>query len=169
MSDFIDEIIQREGGSKETNDPSDSGGRTKYGISEKAHPEAWADGDVSYAEARTIYQKVYVLAEHFNLIKDQTLFHQVVDFGVLHGADTAARLLQQLAGAVVDGKIGPNSIEAIEGYPAGKLFGVVVPGSVLLNLAFRDARVLYDATLAKRRPKDLKYLLGWIRRAQEFK
>lgn len=169
MSDFIDEIIRREGGSEETNDPSDSGGRTKYGISERAHPEAWADGDVSYAEARAIYQKVYVLAEHFNLIKDQTLFHQVVDFGVLHGADTSARLLQQLVGITADGKIGPKTVAAIEQYPAGKLFGADVPGSALLNLKFRDARVLYDATIAKRRPKDLKYLLGWIRRAQEFK
>lgn len=169
MSDFIDEIIEREGGATETNDPSDSGGRTKFGISERAHPEAWADGDVTRDESRAIYSKVYILAEHFNLIKDQTLFHQVVDFGVPHGPDTAARLLQQLVGVKVDGQIGPNTIKAIEEFPTGKLFGVDVPGSVLLNLKFRDARILFDATIAKRRPKDLKYLLGWIKRAQEFK
>jgi lysozyme family protein len=169
MSDFIDAIIEAEGGDKETNDPDDSGGRTKYGISEEAHPEAWADGDVSYLEAREIYKRVYILAEHFDKIKDVTLQHQVIDFGVPSGPDRAARMLQQVVGVPVDGQIGPKTLEAIENYPAGKLFGVEVPGKVLLNLAFRNARIMYYATLAKKRPKDLKFLLGWINRANEFK
>jgi lysozyme family protein len=169
MSDQIDEIIRKEGGATETNDPLDSGGRTKYGISERAHPEAWADGDVSYTEARDIYEKVYILAEKFNLILDETLRHQVVDHGVPSGPDTAARMLQQVLGVKVDGQIGPETIKAIRNYPDGKLFGVDVPGNVILNLAFRDARMLHYATIAKRRPKDLKYLLGWIKRAQEFR
>ncbi len=169
MSDFIDEIIEREGGDAETNDAADSGGRTKFGISERANPEAWADGTVTRDEARDIYKRVYVLAEHFELIKDLSLFHQVVDFGVMHGPDVASRLLQQLAGVKADGVIGPKTVEAVENYPAGKLFGVDVPGKVLLNLAFRDARVIYDVTLAKRRPKDQKFVLGWVNRAQEFK
>jgi lysozyme family protein len=168
MSDFIDEIIKREGGATETNDPADSGGRTKYGISERAHPEAWADGDISYLEAREIYRRVYVLAEHFDLIKDEKLRHQVIDFGVPSGPDRAARMLQQVVGVEADGQIGPKTIEAIENFPAGKMFGVEVPGIVRLNAAFRDARIIYYATLAKKRPKDLKFLLGWIKRAQEF-
>lgn len=169
MSDFIDEIIEREGGEKETNDPADSGGRTKFGISEKAHPEAWADGTVTRDEARDIYRKVYILAERFDKIEDQSLFHQVVDFGVPHGPDAATRLLQQLVGVSADGVLGQKTIEAVANYPSGKLFGVDVPGKVLLNLAFRDARVIYDVTIAKKRPKDQKFVLGWVKRAQEFK
>lgn len=168
MSDFIDEIIEREGGEKETNDPADSGGRTKYGISQKAHPEAWADGDVSRPEARAIYEKVYILSEKFDTLPE-SLKHQVVDHGVPSGPDTAARMLQQVLGVPVDGNIGPKTLEAIKNYPGGTLFGVAVPGLVLLNLAFRDARIMHYATIAKKRPKDLKFLLGWIRRAQEFK
>jgi lysozyme family protein len=167
--DQIDEIIRREGGEKETNDPADSGGRTKFGISERAHPEAWADGTVDYEEACRIYEKVYILAEKFHLLEDVFLKHQVVDFGVPSGPDTAARLLQQVLGVKIDGVVGPKTLEAIKTYPEGKLFGVTVPGSVLLNLAFRDARVMHYATLAKRRPKDLRFLLGWLRRAFEFK
>lgn len=169
MSDIIDEVIRREGGEKETNDPSDSGGRTKYGISEKANPEAWADGDVTYTEARAIYEKVYILAEKFNLIPNETLKHQVIDHGVLSGPDTAARMLQQVVGSKVDGQIGPDTVRKINEFPSGTLFGVPVPGIVLLNLAFRDARTLHHATIAKKRPKDLKYLLGWLKRDQEFK
>jgi lysozyme family protein len=167
--DFIDAIIAREGGAAETNDPADSGGRTKFGISERSHPEAWADGTVTYPEARAIYEKVYILAEHFDKISNIQLQHQVVDFGVPHGPNAATKLLQQLVGVKADGELGPATLAAIEKYPAGKLFGVDVPGIVLLNMAFRDARILYDATLAKRRPKDLKFLLGWLKRAMEFK
>jgi lysozyme family protein len=168
VSDIIDDVIEREGGATETNDPSDSGGRTKYGISERAHPEAWADGDVTYWEARSIYERIYILAEHFDELA-VLLKHQVVDHGVMSGPDNAARMLQQILGVPVDGQIGRKTLEAIQNYPGGKLFGVDVPGHVLLNLAFRDARILHYATLAKRRPKDLKYLLGWVKRAQEFK
>lgn len=167
MPDQIDEIIRREGGDKETNDPSDSGGRTKYGISERAHPEAWADGDVTYQEARKIYES-YILAEKFDKLP-ASLQHQVVDFGVMSGPDTAARLLQQVLGVKVDGEIGPKTLESIEKYPSNRLFNVDVPGIVMLNLAFRDARIMYYASLAKRRPKDLKFLLGWLKRAMEFK
>lgn len=169
MADIIDEIIRREGGAKETNDPSDSGGRTKYGISERSHPDVWADGDVSYQEARTVYEKIYILEEKFNKIKDLMLFHQVVDHGVTSGPDTAARMLQQIVGTTPDGSIGPKTLRAIEEYPSGKLFGVEVPGNVLLNMKFRDARTLHYATIAKRRPKDLKWLLGWLNRTQEFR
>lgn len=169
MSDFIDDIIAREGGDKETNNPADSGGRTKFGISEKAHPEAWADGDVSRLEAREIYRRVYILAEKFDRIPNLLLMHQVVDHGVPSGPDTAARMLQQVVGVKIDGEIGAKTIAAIVNYPNGKLFGVDVSGSALLNAAFRDARILHYATIAKRRPKDLEFLLGWIKRAQEFR
>lgn len=169
MSDFINEIIEREGGDKETNDPADSGGRTKFGISEAAHPEAWADGDVTRPEAREIYQRVYILAEHFDKIQNLTLQHQVVDFGVPHGADAATRLLQQVLGVKVDGELGPKTLNAIANFPAGKLFGIDVPGIVLLNFAFRDARIMHDITIAKKWPKNQRFVLGWIRRAQEFK
>lgn len=169
MSDIIDDIIRREGGAAETDDPSDSGGRTKYGISEKAHPEAWEDGTVTHEEAKSIYKETYILAEKFDLVVDEKLRHQLVDFGVTSGPDTATRLLQQLVGVKVDGAIGPKTLEAIASYPGGKLFGFEVPGNVLLNLAFRDARQMHYATIAKRRPKDLKYILGWLRRAQEFR
>ena len=165
--DFVDEIIRREGGEAETNDPSDSGGRTKFGISERAHPEAWADGDVSRNEARAIYLRDYVLP--FEGIEDVTLLHQLVDLGVTAGPKTSVKTLQQIIGASVDGQLGPETLAKVHAFPGGTLFGTPVPGSVLLNLAFRDARTLFYAALAKRRPKDLKFLLGWIKRTQEFK
>ena len=166
MSDQIDSIIAREGAP--TNNPHDSGGRTAYGISEKAHPEAWADGVVTYPEARAIYEKVYLTAPHFSSIKDDGLQHQLVDFGVTAGPETVIKILQQLIGVEADGVIGPGTLAAIDAMPGKTLFGLPIPGSVRLNLALRDARVLHYAYLAKKDPKNLEFLLGWVKRAQEF-
>jgi lysozyme family protein len=167
LPDIISDIIRREGGATATNDPSDSGGRTQYGIAERSHPEAWADDKVTLDEARAIYLKQYVLP--FEGIEDVSLLHQLVDMGVPSGPVTAKQTLQQVIGVTADGVLGPKTFAAIAAYPGGKLFGFPVPGSVLLNLAVRDARMLLYAGIAKRRPKDLKFLLGWLRRAMEFK
>jgi lysozyme family protein len=165
--DIIAAIMQREGWDKETNDPLDSGGRTKFGIAEASHPEAWADGDVTQKEAEDIYFEKYV--HPFRLVTDLHLLHQLVDWGVTSGPVTVARMFQQLVGAPVDGQIGPRTVAAIEAYPGGTLFGNVVPGAVLLNLAVQQARALHYAGIAKRRPKDLRFLLGWLNRTFEFK
>lgn len=169
MPDQIDEIIRREGGATATDDPADSGGRTQYGISEAAHPEAWADGEVTYPEAREIYQKRYLTGPGFERITDLHLQHQLVDMGVPSGPVKAIKTLQQVLGLAPDGVLGPKTLSAIEKYPAGMLFGFPVPGSVLLNLAVRDARVLLYAGIAKANPVKLRFLLGWIKRAMEFK
>ena len=169
MSDFIDQIIAEEGGAQKTNDPADAGGRTKYGISEASNPDAWKDGDVSYAEARQIYQQKYIDIDGISTIPDVALMHQVADFGVTSGPETYVKALQQLVGVTCDGKIGTATLAAIQNYPAGSLFGSPVSGLTLLNLAFRDARALYYVVITKRRPTNLKYLLGWLKRAFEFK
>ena len=166
MADLIDDIIRREGGSKETNDPSDSGGRTKWGISERANPDLWKDGPPTYEQARARYAERYVLP--FEGISDPLLLNQLVDWGVISGPQTVIRILQQLVGAETDGVLGPRTVARINAYPGSRVFGVHVPGSVRLNLALRDARVMFFAGLAKARPKDLKFLLGWLRRAMEF-
>jgi lysozyme family protein len=168
---IIADIIRREDDPNNpgviTNDPSDSGGRTQYGISENAHPEAWEDGEVTVPESHAIYLTKYVLP--FQGIEDAQLLNQLVDMGVPSGPTAAIKTLQQIVGVNADGQLGPRTLAAVSNYPAGKFFGVPVPGFVLLNLRFRDARTLFYAALAKRRPKDLKFLLGWINRTQEFR
>lgn len=170
-AELIQEILLRETDPKHpdaiTNDPDDSGGRTQYGISEKANPEVWKDGVVTPEERQEVYFQKYIAP--FKAISDGPLLHQLVDFGVTSGTETSIRTLQQLVGVAADGIIGPRTLSAVENYPSGVLFGTPVPGAVLLNLAFRDARTMFYAAVAKRRPKDLKFLLGWLRRVQEFK
>jgi lysozyme family protein len=139
--DKLVEQIQREedhsGQGVVTNDPSDSGGKTQWGLTEKDNPEEWADGVVTKEESANRIRKRYVTP--FEGIRDTNLLHQLVDFGVNAGPQTAAKILQQLVGVSPDGQIGPQTVEAVENFPKGTLFGVPVPGFVLLNLAVRDA------------------------------
>src|SRR5581483_11552457 len=102
--------LKREG--RETNDPDDSGGQTDYGISKAAHPEAWADGKVTEAEAREIYADEYL--KPFAQIPDRFLQEQLADFGVNSGVKTAAETLQRILGVPVDGNIGPQTLKAIQ-------------------------------------------------------
>jgi lysozyme family protein len=165
--DFIDAIIAREGGDRETNDPTDPGGRTKYGISERGNPDLWKDGPPTYAQARQRYFERYV--QPFAGIKDIHLLEQLADWGVTSGPKTVIQILQQLVGVKTDGVIGPKTLTKVDSYPGGKLFGHPVPGSVRLNLAVRDARVMQYAGAAKARPSNLKYILGWLHRTFLFR
>lgn len=166
MPDFIDEIIEREGGSKETNDPADAGGRTKYGISERANPDLWKNGPPTYAQARARFTQRYLLP--FDGITDPQLVHQLVDWGVTSGPGRVIQILQQLVGAKIDGKLGPQTLAKVNTYPDGELFGFPAIGAQRLNILVRDARCMQYAGATKAKPTNLKFLLGWLKRAMEF-
>jgi len=156
-SDIIDKIIVAEGGDRETNDPSDRGGRTKYGIAEKANPEAWADGQVTLDEARDIYYKKYVVQPGFDKIEDPSLQHQLVDFGVNSGPFIAVQKLQGVLGVSVDGKMGPKTLAAANAADAKALGN---------KLAVARAKLLCQ--ICVKNPSQLKFLNGWINRSLEF-
>lgn len=156
----IERIFRREG--RKTNDPSDSGGRTDWGISERSHPDVWADGRVTEAEARGVYQADYV--SPFESVSEPYLKEQLIDFAVTSGAVTSTMLLQKVLGVSVDGILGPETLKAIEHFPSAIIFGFPVPSSVALNFAFERARGAFYVRVAQRRPKDLRYLFGWLKR-----
>jgi hypothetical protein len=54
----VEIILGYEGGEKITRDPHDPGGVTKYGISQKAHPDLDIE-NLSKAQAVEIYRKLY--------------------------------------------------------------------------------------------------------------
>ena len=154
---IIDLVIAAEGGDKETNDPTDKGGRTKYGIAEKANPEAWADGKVTLDEARDIYFHKYVVQPGFDKIEDPKLQHQLVDFGVNSGPFIAVQKLQTVLGVGVDGKMGPKTLAAANSTD---------PRELSNKLAVARAKLLCQ--ICVKNPSQLRFLNGWINRALEF-
>jgi len=157
MADIIDEIIRREGGDKETNDPTDRGGRTKYGISEVHNPEAWADGDVDYQEARSIYERKYIVGPRFNRVKNDKLRELLIDYGVNSGPQLAIQKLQEILKVKTDGILGPKTLAAIEAQEPRRLTN---------QLAL--ARIKMMGRIAKKDPSQLKYINGWLDRAGSF-
>ena len=171
MSDLIDDIILRETGGRlnggYTNDPADAGGRTIWGISEKSNPDLWRNGPPTYEQARQRYFERYV--HPFRGVTDPALLNQLVDWGVTSGPKEVVKILQQLVGARIDGNLGPQTLKKIDEYPGGELFGYTTEGSILLNLAVRDARIIHYISITKARPTNLRFLLGWAARTFLFR
>ncbi len=154
--EIIDNVIKIET-DKETNDPNDHGGRTKYGISEKSNPGAWADGKVTEDEARAIYEAKYVKAPGFDKIKDSKLKAQLVDFGVNSGPYVAIKKLQEVVGAKQDGVLGPATLEALDVMHADDVNNCLVA-----------LRVKMIGQLVSKNPSQLKFINGWLDRAVQF-
>lgn len=166
--DVIDEIIDAETPDDDprtpqderaiiTNDPSDRGGRTQWGISEKSNPQAWLDGKVTEPEARAIYEFKYVTGPGFDKIKDERLFRQLVDFGVPSGPGVAIMKLQALVGAKVDGVLGPKTLALVN-----------AAEPVRLNNQLALERIKMIGRIVHKNPSQSKFLNGWLNRAIDF-
>lgn len=109
----IETVLRWEGG--EVNDPRDPGGHTKYGISQRAFPDLDI-ANLTLHQAKQIYLEQYwmpVRARDLPAILRLPVFDTAVNMGV----GTAIKLLQRAAYVVVDGKVGPKTIEACERFP----------------------------------------------------
>jgi Putative secretion activating protein len=171
----LDEVIRREGGY--VNHPADKGGPTKFGITLETltkwrRPRPVTVDDVyrlSEAEARQIYRQKYITAPGYGGIVDPQLAGLVVDCAVLYGEDDASPWLQQAArdlGAtlVVDGKVGPKTLAAVNALDPDKLIRRICAyrlrkmGRVITDDAKRRARIEDQALFAA----------GWSNRLAEF-
>lgn len=159
MSTEVDKVITQveitEGGEKVTVDPTDKGGRTQYGISEKSNPKAWEDGVVTEKEAREIYYNKYVKGPKFDLITYLPLQAQLIDYGVNSGPAIAVSKLQGLVGAKVDGVLGPDTLSKLT-------------DPVKINKLLVGERIRMICKIVQKDPSQLKYLLGWCDRALQF-
>lgn len=163
--EIIEGILEREGpGAPPYWRPGDAGGRTAFGISERAHPEAWLDGPPSRETARAIYRAVYV-APFDSLVGrvGEPLRVALIDDAVMSGVVTVIKRLQVVLGGLtangikIDGILGPNTREA-----AAKQ-----DQSVLLT-RYTIERVIRLTRIVQRRPTDLVNLTGWVTRALLF-
>lgn len=154
---IIDAVIKREG-AKDTDNPNDSGGRTRYGISERWNPELWRNGPPTLDQARLHYRNVYILNVGFDKVQPPFLQEQLIDFGVNSGPQTALMHLQKLLGLTQDGKLGPATLGTI-----------ALRDPIRLNNQLVDDRVLMLGRIVQKHPNDLEFLFGWLTRALSFR
>ena len=168
---YINDLIDREGGY--VNDPTDSGGETKYGITvatARAYGYTGPMRDMPRATAQTIYLKRYWIEPNFHRVDEiyPALAEALLDFGVLAGQTTAAKQLQLALNVLnrsgvdypdiaADGRIGSITLAALRAFLAkrGREGGGVLFGMVCARQS------VYLQELAERRPKDEKYQYGW--------
>lgn len=160
---IIDTVMGHETGGKPdggyTNDPTDPGGRTQYGISERSHPEAWKDGKVTNEEARAIYRRKYILYPGFDTIPSThaRLQTQLVDFGAHSGPSQAVLKLQGILGVEPDGILGPVTLQAVKNADPR-----------LLNNQLVIERLRLIGRVIQKNPGQLGKLVGFINRACSF-
>lgn len=162
MKDIIGEIIDREGGF--VNDPADTGGATKYGITIatlanwRGHPVTVEDvQNLTVDEARSIYSKMYILDHKIDKIPTSMLQSNIIDYGVMSGPKTAIMNVQAILGLKTDGVLGPVTLKAILSTDLRKLNNELV-----------KRRILNYARIVQNQPKKLKFLYGWLKRVTEF-
>lgn len=153
---LLDELIVREG-VKDTNNPHDPGGRTKYGISERAHPEAWKNGPPTRQVAEDIFFRMYMVKSGFIYTTPDFLAEQLIDWGVTSGPLLVTMELQRILRVPVDGKIGPITKGAL-----------AEQNAEVVNTKVVIAHVLMLGRLVQKRPSQLTFLFGWLTRALSF-
>lgn len=133
----VERVLAHEGGY--VNHPSDPGGATNYGITQRVAREWGYTGhmrDLPRATAVQIYRKQYWDTVRGDDLPFAVAF-QVFDAAVNHGVGNATRWLQRAAGVKDDGKIGPVTLAAVRAIPPAALV-----------LAFNEIRLKFYASLS---------------------
>lgn len=113
----FERLIGHEGGF--VDHPSDPGGSTKYGISQRSHPGEDIAG-MTLQRAKAIYLREYWGPACCDAVPDGVRF-DLFDTAVNSGVKTAAKMLQRAVGETQDGIIGPLTLQAVQSMPAPRL------------------------------------------------
>jgi lysozyme family protein len=173
IDSMIDGILDREGGY--VNHPSDPGGATNYGITERVARSNGFSGrmqDLTKAAARAIYVREYVAKPGFLPIAeiDPIVAEEVIDSGVNAGQQRAAKWFQQslnvlnrrqkdYADIIDDGAIGPATIAAYRALIRKR--GMQTAGRLMLR-CLNGLQFSHYYNLAEGGTKFEDFFVGWI-------
>ncbi len=156
----LDGILEREGpGHPPTYlAVNDKGGRTAWGISERAHPKAWQPGPPTKAQAREILVNLYI--PPFQPLRgylEDEIFAALLDDAVLSGVAAAMKRFQWVLGMDMDGIAGPKMIEAVR-----------VQNGPRLQRRYVVERAIRICRLVAADPTQTTNLVGWMTRILGF-
>jgi lysozyme family protein len=161
---ILGDVLDREGWPKFTVHPADRGGPTKGGITLRTF-ESWRGRrctrkelqKLKKAEAVQILRRRFVESNGIQRLSGNAIQSQVVDNAILSGPYLAIKDLQRALDIAVDGICGPVTQAAVEAADARSLCNAVA-----ISRALRLARFTAE------HPKQLVFLVGWLRRALDF-
>ncbi len=156
MADFnaaVSKTLVREGGDTFTDDATDRGGATKYGISQRAYPDVDI-ANLTEEKAREIYKHDYWDRMRGDDIVSQAVAENIFDLCVNMGVKAGSRLAQSsLDISPADGIIGPQSLRVINGADEG-----------LFKARFAISKMQRYADICNKDGSQKKFLLGWLNR-----
>lgn len=164
----IDLVLQQEDATLSgivTNTPADRGGRTRFGLTEKWHPDLAAAAfftapkNVALAMAEKAYVTEYVPHLCIAAVKSDAVAFALLSCAVVEGAGKAVLLMQKTLNQLGqpinrDGSVGPKSLAALNVCDPGKL----VRAYVAVQQRYFEAIVAAD-------PTQQMWLHGWMNRA----
>lgn len=157
------------------NNPNDKGGETWEGIARNFYPSwsGWSIVDsykgkpnfIANLKIDIILQskvvQFYKSSQWDTLraddIHNQSIANFLVDWGVNGGLTTPVKHAQKILNIVVDGKMGPQTIVAIN----------VADGAQFFASLHQDRIDFYHAVV-EAKPKNAEFLSGWLQRTNSF-
>ena len=169
----LNEVLKDEGGF--TDDPDDPGGATNFGITQKnldtyreENPKIgvpYKVQDLMHYEADQYYKKLWWNKYNYNAIKSIQIAAKIFDLAVNMGAIQAHKLVQRalyFSGyrVNVDGVLGTKTLAAIN--------DMCNTGQESdLDYEIKQEALFFYENLVKENPRLVKFLHGWINRAEE--
>lgn len=166
------DVVMVEGGY--ANDPSDSGGKTMWGITEAVARRNGYQGEMRnmpLEKAKAIYWSQY-----WDLLRldgvdalSAAIAHELFDTAVNCGVGVAGVFLQRALNAfnrqqtlypdiAVDGLIGPGTLHAFRAYMQGR----GTEGETVMLRALNSLQGERYIRLAEQREKDERFVFGWF-------
>lgn len=169
---LIDNVIGREGGY--SNHPSDKGGPTMWGITERVARKHGYKGDMRALPRTTavaIYRQEFAIDTGFAAVAQisEAVGEKLFDTGVNMGPAVATGFLQRALNALnrgardypdvlLDGRIGPQTLAALHGFLATR----GAAGEAVLLKAIEALQGERYLALAESRPANEAFLYGWL-------
>jgi lysozyme family protein len=159
MFDSAYSFVKKEEGGY-VNDPADSGGATMAGVTQATYDAFRKKKKLTLrpvrqstlAERKEIFEGIWRDCRADRLPHGLSLLH--FDFAVNAGNRRAAITLQRTVGVRDDGIIGPRTLQAVA--DTQDIEGAIIEYAELRRVFYRG--------LAHTRPKDLRFLRGWLLR-----
>jgi lysozyme family protein len=140
-------VLANEGGY--VNDSADPGGETNFGISKHSYPDVDIK-NLTVESASAIYLRDFW---KFGGITDQAVATKMLD-SYVNMKSHAIKAAQEVSGQVVDGVYGPHTESAIN-------------NTTDFLTQFRARLVQYYQEIVEYNPESKKFLVGWLRRANQ--
>lgn len=180
VSKLIDETIDREGNDKYTNDPSDKGGETRYGITKQTARAYGYNGDMRTLPrniAVEIYTERFWKAPGFAAIDSvfPRLAEAMFDWGVMSGSSRPIKAMQRELNVLnrgatdwediaADGVSGKMTLYALKAFIAKR----GDDGAKVLFAGFKGHWQMFLTEICERDQTQEKYAYGWKKRAEDM-